>query len=369
MRPNPCHEYRIARNLQRCCWYTIFGAFALAAVYFWIARFVQNRGGPVDISVIFVGCALFALLAAAMVVPLRWKVRVDQRGISRRLLFGWDLWPWAALASGRISKIHPFTLHDPERASWRRRLRLEYMAPGDIQEVISMVNTHYKLPPPPSISTTLAIKYGFRRWVTFDSNGIHLIVRDMPHDYRWSDLRDVHFTRMDPLRRDFTSLVITLPDRELELKFVTHQGGRSPTWRGATAEELNEVLFRFVPTDRIHISIAGQRLEKREHIERKLKEKKKRAREYVMMMVFWFPLVLGLLVWKAIDDGILGAIVMGAMFVVFPGSVMFVLYRSDCKETAKLIDSLNDVAVTSASNPLLNIATDQGSESERLHFR
>lgn len=364
MRPTPCHEYRIAGELRRCCWYTILGAFALAAVFFWIARFVQNRG-PVDI---FVGCVLFALLAAAMVVPLGWKIRVDQHGISRRLFFRWDLWPWAALASGRVSKLHPFTLHDPERPWWRRRLRLGCMASSDIQEVISMVNTHYKLPPPPSIPGRLAIKYGFRRSATFDANGIHLIIRDMPHDYLWRDLRDIHITRMDPLRRDFKSLVITLPDQELELKRVTHQGGTSPTWRGATAEELNEFLFQFVPPDCIHISIAGHELAKREHIERKLEETKKRTREFVIMMVVFLPLILGLLVWMAIDDGIWKATVMGAMFVVFPGSVMFFHYRAQCKEISNLMDLLNNAAVTSAANPVPKIATEQSGQPERLHL-
>ena len=359
----PCHEYRIAGELRRCCWYGILSAFPLAAAFFVNARFVQNRG-PVDV---FVGCVLYALLVAAMVVPLRWRVRIDQHGISRRLLFRWDLWPWAALASGRVRKLHPFTLHDPERPWWRRRLRLGCMASSDIQEVIAMVNTHYKLPPPPDIPAALTIKYAFRCSAAFDRNGIHLMIRDIPHNYLWRDLRDVHIVRMDPLRRDFKSLVITLPDQEIKLKLVTHEGGTSPSWRGATAEELNEYLLQCVPADCIHVSIAGQQLAKREYIERQLEEAKKSTRAFAIMMVVFFPLILGLLVWMAMDDGIWKAAVMGAMCVVCPGSVMVFLYRAQCKQISELMDSLNGTAVTSTGNPVPESATEQNREVERLH--
>lgn len=335
MRPTSQHDYQIAPELRRCCWYVILGAVALTIVFFLIARFVQNRGGA-DVAL---GCVLFAILAAAMILPLRWKLRLDENGVSRRL-FRWDLWSWSDLQSGRIRKIYPYTLYDPERPWWRRRMRLGYMEANDIQEVISTVNTRYTLPLPPDVPDTLTIKYGFRRKVTFDHKGIHLTVCDRPYEYLWRDLREIHLTRMDPARRDFKSLLITLPNQELELKLVTHQGGTSPTWRGATAEEINEYLVQFVPTDRIHTSIAGQQLTKREHIERKLQEAKKRTREFAVITLVFLPLIVGLLVWMAIDDGILKAIVMGAMFAVFPGSVIFFVYRSHRKQISDLIDSL-----------------------------
>ena len=90
-----------------------------------------------------------------MAIPLRWKLRVDQDGVSRRLFFRWDVWRWTDLASGQILKLHPYTLCDPNRVWWRRKLRLGYMDSGDIEEVISVINTHYQLPPPPDVPETL----------------------------------------------------------------------------------------------------------------------------------------------------------------------------------------------------------------------
>jgi hypothetical protein len=73
------------------------------------------------------------LLVAGALAILRWKVRIDDRGISRRWLYRWDHWPWDHIASGRIEKRHPHTLYDPSRPWWRRRLSLEILAAADIR--------------------------------------------------------------------------------------------------------------------------------------------------------------------------------------------------------------------------------------------
>jgi hypothetical protein len=310
----------------------MFGALVLLLVYYWTARFVQNRGAA-DISA---GCVVFALLAAAMVFPLRWRLRLDQEGVSRRLLFRWDLWSWADLASGRLRKLHPYTLYDPERTWWRRKLGLGHMAPADIREAIATINTHYRLPPPPDVPDALTIKYGFRRSVTLDNQGVHLLFGGTPHEYTWGEVLQVHITRMDPVRRDFTSVRIALPDQEIEWKLFTHQGGTSPEWRGATAEEINEFLFHHVSPDRIDISIAGEPLTKREHIERQLRSTRKRARDFAMMMAIFLPWIVGLLIWMAIDDGVFKAALMAGIFASGPGAVMIFMYRSQREEVETL---------------------------------
>jgi hypothetical protein len=272
--PIPAQEYRIAPELRRCCWYAISGAVVVGGLFYWVARFLQARGA----ADIILGCVVFGLLAAAMIVPLNSRLRLDEHGLARRLLFRWDFWTWQDLASGRIRKLHPYTLLDPERPWWRRRLRLEYLGSGVLQEVLAAVNRHYRLPPAPDLPHTLTIKYGFRRSLVLDYAGIHLRVRGCGKEYAWHDIRQLHFTRMDPLRRDFQSLRIVLPDEEIVLKLVTHQGGTSPAWRGVTSEEINEFLLRYVAPARIETSIAGEALKKREHIEQKLKEVEKRKR-------------------------------------------------------------------------------------------
>src|SRR5688572_13289601 len=122
MRPTHSKEYSLAPELRRCCWYVIAAWPALAVVFFLVARFCAGRG-PGDMAF---GLALFSLLAVAPAALLRWRVRIDDQGVSRRLFWRWDVWTWADLASGRIRKLHPYKLLDPARPWWRRTLNLEF---------------------------------------------------------------------------------------------------------------------------------------------------------------------------------------------------------------------------------------------------
>lgn len=330
-------EYGIAPYYRRCCWYAIVGLGVCAIVFCCVAVFDPNLG-PVDVAG---GCGGFALIAAGAAVPLRWRLRLDEDGIARRLIRRWDRWAWADLATGRVLKRHPHTLCDPQRPWWRRTLRLDYMAPADTQEVVSAINAHYTLPPPPDVPEAVTIKYNLRRSVTFDADGIHLRPGRRVREYTWRELRGIHIVRMDALRRDFTSLLIELPDEEIELTLITHQGGTSPTWRGATAEEFNEFLFHSPAADRIHVTIGGNPLSKPTHIRFELEKAEKSRRDLLIMVAIFTPLMIGLFVWMAIEDGPLLAILMSTMtFLVF-GPVFWHLWRRQTTAIEDLRDMLN----------------------------
>ena len=252
---------------------------------------------------------------------------MDQHGISRRLL-SWNLWEWSDFASGRIQKRLWYVFCDPARPWWRRKLDLGIMAPGDRQEVIAAINTHYRLPPPPKIPATLTVRYGLRDWATFSPKGIRVANRGETHDYLWADLQDVHITRVDPLRRDFLNLVITLPDREITLETIGQYGGPSPRWRGATPEEINEYLFRHAPPDRLCVSILGNRLTKKAHIERKLRRLESTKRDVRWTAVVSTPLLVAVLVWMAIEKGVLRPAILGVHSFALLGAIYFFLFRS-----------------------------------------
>jgi len=326
-------EYRIAPELRRSCWYGLVGAVLLGGVFYGVTTFVQRR----DSIGIAIGCVLFALLAVAMVRALRWKLLLDSQGMARRRFFRWDVWTWADLASGRIRKLHPYTLLDPTRPWLRRKLRLSYLAVDDIREVFAEINAHYQLPPPPKIPDSLNIKCGFCRRLTFDRNGVQLLVRGTPHVYLWHEIRSVRIVRMDPLRRDFHSLEIAFPDQEIKLMLVSTQYGTYPNWQGATSEEINEVLLHYLAPNQIDTSIADETPKKREDIEKKLKIAKYTQRQVVTVMAIGLPLIAGVLVWMAIDrNNIWGAVVMAAIVTILCGPLFMFVYRSNRKQIAEL---------------------------------
>ncbi|NOX55209.1 MAG: hypothetical protein GXP27_12390 [Planctomycetes bacterium] len=316
-------EYQIAPEWRRTCWLAIVGLAAIGLTTYWIFRFVQNRG-PLETAL---PCLFYAICAVGAALPLRWRLRIDQHGISRRRL-GWDLWEWSDFASGRIRKRLWYVFYDPERPWWRRKLDLGIMAAEDRREVIAAINTHYRLPPPPKIPAVLTIRYGLRNSATFSPGGIRVANRGETHDYSWTDLQDAHITRTDPLRRDFVTLVITLPDREIALETMGQYGGASPRWRGATSEEINEYLFRHAPPDRICVSILGESLIRKTHIERKLRQVENTRREFRWIAIVSTPMLLAVLIWMATEEGVLRPAVLGALSFATVGALFIFMFRS-----------------------------------------
>jgi hypothetical protein len=259
-----------------------------------------------------------------MLVPLRWELRVDESGITRRWLFSWHLWSWADFASGRIEKRYPITFVDPDRRWWCRKLRLAYVAEAELRELIRLINDHYRLPAAPMLPDTLQIKYGFRRTVELDWRDIRLRVRGEPFHFTWQQVQRLHITRIDALRRDFSSLELMLPDREIELKLFTHQGVTTPTWTGATADELNDFLLAHVPADRVDIDITGERPSRVVDVEKQLISMRKNARAFRIAMLTCAFLLAALLVWMAIDVGILRALAMAGLYSLYIPIIWFV---------------------------------------------
>jgi hypothetical protein len=331
--------YRVAPKYRRCAVYVIVGMLLIVAVAIWIGRVVQQRG----MVTVFLMCSIFALLALAMIVPLRWRIRVDGIGISRWHFLTWDRWSWSDFAGGTVLKKIPMTLVGPDRPWWRRRLRLEYLSDSDRKDVTELINRHYRLPPPPAIDDELKVRYGFRKSARFDADGIHVVVCNKPMDYQWSDLQRLHITRIDPVRRDFVSLEIVLPDREIELKIVRHQGGTSttwqgatPTWQGATPEEVNEFLLAHAPAERVDVDIAGERPSKPIDVERQLQQARKQLREHQIVTWIFVPALVGILVWMAIDKSLVGALAMAGMCFAYGFPIYWFTRRERTKRTQDL---------------------------------
>ncbi len=308
--------YRIDPQYRRCCWYMLGSMPLVQGVAAAVGKYTDLK--PANVVM---GCLLLALIASALAWPLSWRLRVDARGIARGRLFWWDHWTWQDLASGRVRKEHPFILHDPARPWWRRRLTLGYLTEGDQRALVSLINEHYRLPPPPALSDSLTIRYGHRRIAVLDSRSIRINDRGRLQDYSWRDVRQAHITRVDPLRRDFSRLVIELPDREIELQILSPNGHATPSWRGAGAEVVNEFLLRHLPSERVETHLVGEPPARRSSIERDLRRAERSEREY--RSILWL-FGASMLIWTgyaALDRsfGLVRALAMTAI-----GTIIFV---------------------------------------------
>lgn len=280
MQAETTREYRIAPELRRCCWYVLASVPLMPAIAVGeILAFGRILHDPQDVVV---GCLLILFLVLPLIAVLRWRLTLGPEGLARRRLEHWDRWSWSDLASGRIGKVHPMTLVDPERPWWRRQLSLGYLSEADRHEVLTELNQHYRLPPPPEVPESLTIRYGWRRRATLDSTGIHLLASRTHRHYVWSDVQKVYLIRIDPMRRDFARLGIALPDQEIELRFTTAED-----WT-TRSEQINECLVRHVPQDRIVTDLASELPKRRIFLEKDLARAKRDLLVWRITIAFLF---------------------------------------------------------------------------------
>jgi hypothetical protein len=334
-----CKEYRLDPEYRRCCWYAIFGAIIAVAVFSWAVQFAprQNLADKVTVFLMLTAVATAAFLTS------QWRLLLDEHGITRKRCFLRDRWSWDDFASGLIQKRGGCTLVDSTRPWWRRKLNLGFLAGDEIEILLAAINEHYKIPPPPTLPERLTIKWGFRQKATLHANGVELLVRGTPKAYLWNEVGRIDIMRLDPLRRDFADLFIELPGQEIELFLRVTNHGPQPNWRGATAEEINEFLLKYVSPDRIDIRVAGEPLRNRDLIQKKLREAEKMKRAVAYSMAISLPLLIALFVWMAVEGEPIKAAVMGAMTLLTFVPVYVSFYRTWNEQANKLKEALNSV--------------------------
>lgn len=304
--------YRIAPEYRRCAIYAMIGSGLLGVGAWWVGQVLPPQRDPWATAAV---CAVFAAISSAMIVPLRWRLRVDGSGIARRRLFGWDLWPWDDFASGRVEKRHPITLVDPGRPWWCRKLNLAYIAHPEFGDLIRLVNEHYRMPDPPTLPDSLRIHYGFRLTIEFDWREIRLSVRGEPFHFPWTEVQRLHIRRIDPLRRDFVSMQLSLPGHEIEFKLITtDQGVTVASWKGAEVGELNEFLLAHVPADRIDVDIVGDRPGRAVDVQKLLTTARKTQRDLRIASLVSGFLLAAIVAWSVFALGLVRALCIAGTF-------------------------------------------------------
>jgi hypothetical protein len=321
--------FRIAPELCRSLYYAIAGAILLSSVAWWVESTVKLHAGVHVVSVVF------ALVGLLTIYPLSWRLELDGEGLVRRRLGLRDDWRWDDFASGRVEKHYQFMLLDPERPWWRRKLVLDSLLDADRQQVLAALNRHYRLPAAPPLPESLTIRFRLNGTATFARHGIQVAERGQPADYRWADVQHLHIARGDALRRDFAELNLVLPVREIELRMVTHQGGTSPTWRGATAEEINNFLLAHVPEERVSVDTAGQRPHAQRDVEREAQRLRGNLKQFALGMAVCGLLSFGALVWLAVEGPLIRTLWMIVPFALV-ALVAWAIWRRQVHELRTL---------------------------------
>jgi len=291
---------KAAPPFRRCLWYICLSFVGLACLGGWISSKVIGR--PLDD--VLVGVIFMLMISLSAALTLRWRLHVGTDGITRRRVFWQDRWTWSDFASGRIRKpegsVAAFV--DPARPWWRRHLRIGYLSGLDCSGVMKLINTAYVLPPAAEVPDEIVIWSGWERW-QFSPEGIRLKSKSKNWEYAWADVQWLNMQRADEKRLDFQRICLELPDCELKLAYATHQGGRTPTWRGATAEVVSMMLTMYIDPSRVEILIPGTRPRRLEAVRKEYEGLQKRLRgtmrAYALMgfvlcaAIGWFGMTKG----------------------------------------------------------------------------
>ena len=92
---------------------------------------------------------------------------------------------------------------------------LGYLSDSDRRDVFNSFNRFYRLPPAAELPEKLELRCGLRVRITLEPTKITVASGKKLREYLWDEVRRVQITRIDPLRRNFLRLFISLPDGEI----------------------------------------------------------------------------------------------------------------------------------------------------------
>jgi hypothetical protein len=241
-------------SLRRSAAYVIVGLILIVAVGWYLAD-SRPRRGVVELAF---AAASVAVIVLGVFMVFRWRLRVDAAGISRRRLIGWDLWPWAAFAEGRVHIEDSVGLvySYPEKPFWARRLALEILEEDDRRLVDEAVQRVWVPPPMPR---ELTIRFGWRKEALISESGLAVRTGREVTTYRWRDVTALRIQRRPRQRFDFARLDLELPGTTITLRVTIVQGRPNLSWmggRGSVAPRpavVASMFERYVPPTRTFV--------------------------------------------------------------------------------------------------------------------
>jgi hypothetical protein len=248
----------------------------------------------------------FGLLALLPAVVFRWRLRIDQRGIARRRLFRFVLWPWEAFADGRIQRgAIPMSYVWKEQPLGGRVLGFDYVTQDD-RDLLrrrceaalaarSTIDAGQDGAETLRVSTPLSSQDSVIRWpatLEFSASGMSLTRRGKHQQFDWHDVREVRIIRQRRDRYDFLRLEIDVGDERLRLL----EDARA-RWSGGDGAVLERILRKHLPSEKVlDISLTGRPSSQREFEFRLIQfEKSSRERAVLEWVTFGVCLATSLL--------------------------------------------------------------------------
>jgi hypothetical protein len=127
--------FRARPEFVRCCVYLMVGGWISIGLAFAV------RQQPWVLSGVAIGISILCLAPLLLVLYVStYRIVLDERGIARRRLFWWTLWPWEDLAAGHIRRSDTgYTLIHRQRPWWDRWLVPDLLPSDEIRFLLEVV--------------------------------------------------------------------------------------------------------------------------------------------------------------------------------------------------------------------------------------
>jgi hypothetical protein len=243
--------------------------------------------------------------SVGMFMAHRWRLRLDVRGLHRRRFFGWQTWTWEEFREGHIRHDdEAFSFINPADYRWQRKIDLGVLKEEN-RDYSFAVCLRFWTPPAVEVPCTLSIKTSVTglRGTTIDMGpiGIDVSGAGIPRSYGWDEVVLLRIVRLEENHPGFKVLRLTLPDRELELRYSREQGQVKKNWTGAGPDVVSAFLERHVSAERIEEAALEGRARTVADVDSRLEDLRNRQREFRMMTIIVAAAGLILLVCTAVD--------------------------------------------------------------------
>lgn len=243
--------FYVSGELRRSAGWAIAGGLLLAPVSWYVFAHVQQRGIHEQIIAVVL-LLLVALWFSQYLLP---RVRIDDRGVSRRILWTWDLWSWEEFASGTLQG--GFSANEfisSARPWWRRTLSLGYLEQEDQTAIGGWIRRVWTPPHIEAIPETLSLRLSWpdSRTLRLSGNELEIGRRQNHQTYGWSDVISLTIWRVEPGRPDFRELELILPDQKVQLlRHRTKEGVEAKNWSSCSSEVVAAAFTLYIGAERV----------------------------------------------------------------------------------------------------------------------
>lgn len=220
-------EFRMAARYRRIGWYVLFGLILLIGVAAWVRLFViglpfqaGQKAAFIAWSAMFLGAAM-----ALLCFLFRWRLRIDERGISRRRFLSWDLWKWDEFEAGMIRRKGKTFVSIP-RPRWKDTLTFEFLEEADQNCLLRICRAFYNAPADEchvgELPEELTLRWRICVLVHLREEGLHIedgrgflgwgVIREP-----WENMKAVRLCRFDQWSSEILSVEFEFAQRKLTI--------------------------------------------------------------------------------------------------------------------------------------------------------